>query len=276
MSVSSYLSHLFLSYFMASKFSSRGSRSRKSKYNAVRGTTSEHKAQNLVVTRVLRYAVTHNISDTAKTAITTPVWSSQITGSGEWSKLSSIYQQFRLVRVRTRFWGCNIVTANPHTPVCGVIGHDPTGDVTGSGSPFDYLTLPKADLWSGGASPTWRNCDFTDPQTVRKDLCDINTNSCSFGIWNSVDHIGVLLGQTYVTAQSPFAAAGVQPFGFSVTDYVIQFRMPQDVSIALVDRPLPVLSDFVHVEQEEKKVDPRPSTPVVKRSSSRPPVIPKV
>jgi hypothetical protein len=194
------------------------------------------KIRNSVVTRSFNVTGTMTLALATSAKINVYGWGTYITSMTDWSRIASMYQQFRLRRVTAQVLPMNaFMTTAGSVPMAGSFGFDPCADVsTGSASVYDFVDLYGGKLLSSGTDPKWSGSSYEDRKAVQSNVVDISTNSATLGVWNSVDHISVLLGSTFVGLEQPAAwvYTANQIVAIVSHQFVIDFREPIEYNIS--------------------------------------------
>jgi len=147
-------------------------------------------------------------------------------------------------------------------PIAGVVAHDPTADATVSGTVYEYTNMANSRMFASDSNSKWVSCSIMDKANLKSNTSNYTTIG-TLGVWDSVDHVGNLLGYTIFACEQPsgWVYTATQVVLRILMEYHLDFREPTDYNIS---SPLTeiVLKDLPPRDDAEKKVikvyEPRP------------------
>jgi len=217
------------------------------------------------VTRKISFTTSLSILLSTTSKIGTASWGGNILSSTDWTRMSVLYQEFRLRKVVTRFLPCPFYSTSAGTQaVSGCVAHDPTSDVTTGGSVYDFLDLPRSRIFGADTDVKWHTLSITNAANLKSGV-ELIHSPCSIGLWLSVDHLADLIGQTIFSAEQPGAwtYTANQTALKIIQEYYVDFRMPIEYDIS--GKPEIRLSELKALDERRPQIEEKKSSRALNR-----------
>lgn len=250
--------------------------------------TSKHLSSNAaavkggITQRIITVASTQSIVLATTTKVSSANWGSTFSGTNEWTRLIALYQVYRVRKIVAKVLCLPMFSTTAGlVPISGVVAHDPTADATVSGTVYEYTNMANSRVFASDSNSKWISCAIMDKANVKANTSNYTTIG-TLGVWDSVDHVGNLLGYTIFACEQPsgWTYTATQVVLRILMEFHIDFREPIDYNISLAPTEFR-LTDLPQKDDAEKKVikvyEPRsdvgflaPQSPLLKPTLKRP------